>query len=77
MQAARKNMERMEAHVVGADDHALQYMLTDAQWEEQAVMDQVAHEADRLLGGSEQSCLLIDESSFVKKGKHSVGVARQ
>ncbi len=29
MQAIRKNMERMEEHVVGADDQALQYMLTD------------------------------------------------
>ena len=77
MQAPRKNMERMEEHVVGANDQALQYMLTDAQWDDQAVMEQVAQEADQLLGGSEHSCLIIDESSFIKKGKHSVGVARQ
>ena len=77
MQAPLKNMERMEEHVVGADDQALQYMLTDAQWDNQAVMEQVAHEADQLLGGSEHSSLIIDESSFIKKGKHSVGVARQ
>ena len=67
----------MEEHVVNADDQALQYMLTEAQWETQEVMDHVARDADHLLGGSEESCLLIDESSFVKKGKHSVGVARQ
>jgi len=77
VQAPRKNMERMEEHVVDADDQALQYMLTEAQWETEGVMRQVAQEADRLLGGSEQSGLLIDESSIVKKGKHSVGVARQ
>jgi len=77
MQAPRKNMERMEEQVVGADDQALQYMLTEAQWDSSAVMDQVAQEADQLLGGSEESCLLIDESSVAKKGKHSVGVARQ
>ena len=70
-------MERMEEHVVNADDQALQYMLTEAQWETQEVMDHVALDADRLLGGSEASCLLIDESSFVKKGNHSAGVARQ
>ena len=76
MQATRKNMERMEEHVVGADDQALQYMLTDAQWDSQAVMDQVAQEVNQLLGG-DGSCLLLDESGFQKKGEHSVGVARQ
>ena len=39
-------------------------------------MDQVAQEVNQLLGGDE-SCLLLDESGFEKKGEHSVGVARQ
>jgi len=69
-------MERMEEHVAGADDQALQYMLTDAQWDSTAVMDQVAQDVNQLLGGNE-SCLLLDESGFGKKGAHSVGVARQ
>jgi SRSO17 transposase len=76
MQATRKNMERMEEHVIGADDQALQYMLTEAQWDSQAVMDQVAQEANQLLRGDE-SCLVLDESGFEKKGEHAVGVARQ
>jgi SRSO17 transposase len=76
MQALRKNMERMEEHVVGADDQALQYMLTEAQWDSRKVCDQVAQEANQLLGG-DGSCLLLDESGFAKKGRHSVGVARQ
>ena len=76
MQATRKNMERMEEHVIGADDQALQYMLTESHWDSKAVMDQVAQEANHLLGGDE-SCLLLDESGFEKKGEHSVGVARQ
>ena len=76
MQATRKNMERMEEHVVGADDQALQYMLTESHWDSKAVMNQVAQEANLLLGGDE-SCLLLDESGFEKKGEHSVGVARQ
>lgn len=66
----------MEEHVVGVDDQSLQYMLTDAQWGNRAVMDQVAQEANQLLGG-EESCLLVDESGFEKKGEHSVGVSRQ
>ncbi len=76
MQATPKNMERMVENVVGADDQALQYMLTESHWDSQAVMDQVAQEANHLLGGDE-SCLLLDESGFEKKGEHSVGVARQ
>jgi SRSO17 transposase len=51
-------------------------MLTEAQWDSKAVMDQVAQEANQLLGGTE-SCLLVDESGLEKKGEHSVGVARQ
>lgn len=66
----------MEEYVIGADDQALQYMLTESQWDSKAVMDQVAQEANQLLGGDE-SCLLLDESGFEKKGEHSVGVARQ
>lgn len=30
-----------------------------------------------MLGGNEESMLLLDQTSFLKKGTHSVGVARQ
>lgn len=77
MQAERKNMERMEEAVVDADEQRLQHMLTDSPWDHRAVLDQVAREADQWLGGTADSCLLIDESGFAKKGKDSVGVQRQ
>ena len=77
MQAERKNMERMEEVVVEADEQRLQHMLSDSDWDHRAVLDQVALDANRWLGGTEDSCLLVDESGFAKKGKHSVGVARQ
>ena len=77
MQAQKKNMERMEEAVAQADDQRLQHMLSESQWDHRAVLDQVAHEAERWLGGTTDSCLLIDESGFAKKGKHSVGVQRQ
>lgn len=76
-QAERKNMERMEECVPGADEQQLQHMLTNSQWEYQAVIDQVAQDADKLLGGSPDTGLIIDESCFAKKGTHSAGVARQ
>jgi SRSO17 transposase len=40
-------------------------------------MDQVARCVDSLLGGDQDSCLVLDETCFPKKGKKSVGVARQ
>ena len=73
----KKNMERMEERVPNADEQQLQHMLSDSPWGHQAVMDQVALEADGLLGGNRNSCLLIDESGFKKSGKFSVGVSRQ
>jgi SRSO17 transposase len=77
MQAGRKNMERMAEVVPDSDEQALQHFLSNSNWDERAVLDQVALEADQLLGGEEDSALLIDESGFTKKGRGSVGVARQ
>lgn len=77
MQASRKNMERMEEVVPDSDYQALQHFVSNSEWDARAVLDQVAVEADRHLGGTADSCLLLDESSFEKKGEKSVGVARQ
>ncbi len=77
MQARRKNMERMTEVVPDSDEQVLQHFLSHSSWDERGVLDQVALEADTLLGGSAESALLIDESGITKKGNHSVGVARQ
>jgi len=77
MQARKKNMERMAEVVPGSDEQVLQHFLSNATWDERAVLAQVALGADKLLGGSEDSSLLIDESAFTKKGEKSVGVSRQ
>ena len=77
MQARRKNMERMEEVVPSSDYQSLHHFLSESDWDARAVLDQVAVEADRHLGGAPDSCLLLDETSFTKKGNKSVGVARQ
>jgi SRSO17 transposase len=77
MQAHRKNMERMEEAVPGCSYQSLHHFVSESDWEARAVLDQIAREADRLLGGSADSGLLLDESSFQKKGESSVGVERQ
>lgn len=76
MQARRKNMERLAEVVPDGDEQQLQHFLSESPWSAREVLDQVAREADRLLGGFGDSALLLDESGFTKKGRHSVGVAR-
>jgi SRSO17 transposase len=77
MQARKKNMERMAEVVPDSDEQVLQHFLSNSNWDARGVVEQVALEADGLLGGSPDSALLIDESGITKKGKKSVGVARQ
>jgi SRSO17 transposase len=54
-----------------------QHFISHAPWRHEPVIEQIARDADRLLGGKPDSALILDESSFVKQGDHSVGVARQ
>jgi SRSO17 transposase len=77
LQAARRNIQRMAEVVPGTDAQALHHFLAHSPWDARAVMDQVAREVDAVLGGDQDSCLLLDETCFAKKGKRSVGVARQ
>lgn len=63
--------------VPDSDDQSLQHFLTHSTWDEGAVIDQIAHDADQLIGGQPDSCLLIDETCYPKSGTKSVGVARQ
>lgn len=77
LQAARRNMQRIAEVVPGSDAQALHHFLADSPWDARAVMDQVARGVDELLGGDQDSCLVLDETCFAKKGRKSVGVARQ
>ena len=78
MQAgSRKNMDRMAEVVPDSKSRNLQQFLTHSKWSANDVIDQVACDADELLGGRHQTGLFIDESGFAKQGPMSVGVARQ
>ena len=77
LQTDRRNMERMEQAVPGTNEQALQHFISNSPWDAEAVMRQVARGADALLGGYDDTLLVIDESGIPKKGKHSAGVARQ
>jgi SRSO17 transposase len=73
----RKNIERIEADVDESDYQGMQQFVSDSPWDHAAVMHQVGGEAEATLGGSVDTALYVDETSFVKKGNASVGVQRQ
>ena len=73
----RKNMERIEADVSESNYQGIQQFISDSPWDHRAVMAQVATQAEQCLGGHSDTALYLDETSFVKKGQHSVGVQRQ
>ena len=77
IQSRRANMERMAELLPETDEQALHHFISNATWDARGVIDQVAMDADAILGGHQDSMLILDDSGFPKKGKHSVGVSRQ
>lgn len=73
----RKNIEVIGQDVKGSDYQGLEQFISSSPWEHRGVIDQVARDADALLGDEQRAGLYIDESSFLKKGHASVGVQRQ
>jgi len=55
----------------------LNHLLSDSPWYYDEVMSQVMLRSTSRLKGHRDTCIQIDEYSFPKKGKHSVGVSHQ
>jgi SRSO17 transposase len=77
MQAGKKNMERMVEVVPDSNWQSLQNFASHSPWSAKGLLDQIALDANQLIGGDADSCLIVDESAFGKKGDQSVGVSRQ
>ena len=78
MQAgSRKNMDRMAEVVPDAKSRNLQQFLTHSTWDTRSVINHVAQDVNKLIGDKKSTGLIIDESSFAKQGKMSVGTSRQ
>jgi SRSO17 transposase len=78
----RKSVEPMAARLapdrVGQMHQSLHHLVADAPWDDEAVLRQVR--AYGLAAMKQQGPIqawIIDDTSFPKKGKHSVGVVRQ
>jgi SRSO17 transposase len=78
----RKNVEAMALRLLGAGDHAtrmvraLQQFISKGAWDDETIL--AAHQGlvEETLGEAD-GVLIIDGSDIPKRGKHSVGVARQ
>jgi SRSO17 transposase len=75
--ARRKNIGRIEEDVAASNYQGMQQLLSDSPWDHEALLSDIARQAEGLLGGHRDTALYLDESSFVKKGDASVGVQRQ
>lgn len=82
-QTRRKNMERMDERLgrdkkLGQDSYqATQQFISDSPWDEAPVYARIAERTNQRATAADAGTLVIDESSNAKKGRASVGVARQ
>ena len=72
----RKNSWQLAEVVGDPTPYALQNLLGRAQWDANAVRDDLCDYVREHLGDP-KGVLVIDETGFVKKGEHSAGVQRQ
>jgi hypothetical protein len=72
----RKNGWQLAEELGESGPQGVQRLLNAAQWDEEAVRDELRGYVMEYLK-EEHGVLVIDETGFVKKGKKSVGVARQ
>jgi SRSO17 transposase len=73
----RKNIERIAEQDGDVNYQNIQRCISDLDWSVQPVIDRISARANDTFSRSDDNALLIDESGFTKKGKMSVGVARQ
>ena len=71
----RKNAEAI-AYRYDEDRQGLQTFIGTAPWDHRPLLEELAFQVGRELGEPD-GVLVFDPSAFAKKGKHSVGVARQ
>ena len=72
----RKTGWLMAEHAGAARPYRMQSLLGRSSWDAEALRDRVRTYAIEALGASD-GVLVVDVTGFVKKGGHSVGVARQ
>ena len=74
--AERKNSWQLAEVSGDPTPYAFQHLLRRALWAPEAVRDELRRDVLQHLGDAE-AVLVLDETGFLKKGRHSAGVARQ
>jgi SRSO17 transposase len=72
----RKSIEPIALAVKDGNVRALQRFVSDAPWDDEKILSKYRNLINDDLG-SPNGALIFDETSFVKKGRDSIGVARQ
>lgn len=78
----KANMERMDEEINESEYRAYQHFISNSTWDVQGLRKQIAIDSSELLHSQKLKLkkptgYIIDESSHLKKGTKSVGVARQ
>jgi len=72
----RKSVQPMAARIAPADHEQLHHFIATSAWDPAPLETALVHEAERLVGGAD-AVLIVDDTTLLKQGRHSVGVARQ
>jgi SRSO17 transposase len=72
----RKSIGPMAERLAPGDYDQLHHFVASGAWDTAPLEEELAREADRLVGGPD-AVLVIDDTALPKKGSHSVGVAPQ
>src|SRR5258708_23273984 len=73
----RKNSWQLAEALGEAGPQGVQRLFTDADWEAEAVRDELQTYVVEHLGDAASGVVVVDETGFLKKGTKSAGVARQ
>lgn len=72
----RKSIQPMASRVAPEAHEQLHHFVATSPWDTAPLEAVLAGEGQRLVGGAD-AVLIIDDTTLLKQGKHSVGVARQ
>src|SRR5918999_1956309 len=72
----RKSIEPLSRRVPGGDEQALQQFVTQSPWDAGPVLRAYRARMAAAFAGAD-GLIVVDDTSFPKQGRHSVGVARQ